>query len=424
MNKTLLSLFTGLTLLAGLATAADWPQWQGPDRNNVSKETGLLKSWPNAGPKLLWTCNVAGVGYSGPAIVGQRLYTMGADKDREWVIALDVSSGKRLWSTEVGEVFQNDRGGGPRGTPTVDGDLLYAISGQGDLVCVNVNGGQRVWLKRLRRDLNGRQMSGWGYSESPLVDGDQVVCTPGGAQGAVAAFNKKTGQLLWRTTKLTDPAAYCSPVVTELGGVRQFVVLTGSSVSGIAAKDGRLLWRFPRMGRTAVATTPLCHENYVYLTSGYGVGCNLIKVTATGGDFKAEEVYANKNMVNHHGGVVLVDGHVYGYSDGKGWVCQDFKSGDLVWQERSKLGKGSPMYADGRLCCYAEQKGVVALLEATTAGYRERGRFTIPQESQLERPQRHPDNNFWTHPVVANGRLYLRDQELIFCYDVKNGSAQ
>jgi outer membrane protein assembly factor BamB len=414
---------TCFAALAGLAVAADWPQWQGPDRNNISADTGLLQNWPEGGPKLLWSYEKAGVGYSGPAVVGDRLYTLGAEDGKEWLYALDVQTGKKLWATPVGPMFQNGYGSGPRSTPTVDGQLVYAIGGQGNLICVQADSGKRVWLARLKEDLGGVMMSGWGYSESPLVDGDKVVCTPGGKRGAVAALNKKTGEVLWRSTRYTDSAAYSSLVISEAGGVRQYVQMTGQSLAGVAAKDGRLLWRFERTSRTAAVPTPICHKDFVYASSGYGAGCTLLKISGQGNELSAEEVYSNKNMVNHHGGVVLFEDHVYGYSDGKGWVCQDFKSGELVWQERNKLEKGSLIHADGRLYCYGEKDGTLVLIEASPKGWMEHGRFRIPQPSKLPRPPNRRQNNVWTHPVVANGRLYLRDQEMLFCYDIKaNGN--
>jgi outer membrane protein assembly factor BamB len=405
----LLSLsFCATTLPAG---AANWPQWRGPDRTDISQETGLLKTWPKDGPPLVWTFEDAAVGYSGPAIVGDRLYLMGGDERAEYVYALDIGtkSPKKLWSAEVGELFQETRGDGPRGTPTVDGSQLYCIGGEGELVCVDTTTGERRWHCNLRRDLGGRMMSGWGYTESPLVDGEKVVCTPGGPQGTLAALDKKTGKVLWRSKNFTDAAAYSSLVVMTVGGIRQYVQMTGESVAGVAADDGRLLWRFPRPSPVAAIPTPIVHDNFVYVSSGYGTGCALLKISPGGsGSLHCEEVYSNKNMVNHHGGVVLVDGYLYGYSDGKGWVCQNFQTGGLVWQERRKLGKGSLTYADGRLYCYSEDNGTAVLIEATPDGWKENGRFRVPREST----RRSPSGKFWTHPVIANGRLYLRDQDL------------
>ena len=240
----MLSMFTTLAMLTSSLFAADWPQWRGPNRDDISPEKNLLKSWKETQPKLLWTFREAGMGYSGPAIVGDRLYSMGADKDKEYIFAVDLKTQKKLWSTPIGSLFVNGYGDGPRGTPTVNNGLVYGIGGQGNLICVKADTGEQVWLKRLKQDLDGVQMSGWGYTESPLVDGDQVVATPGGRNGTIAAFDKKTGEILWQSKEFTDKAAYSSLVVGELGGVRQYVQLTGDSVAGVAAKDGKLLWRF------------------------------------------------------------------------------------------------------------------------------------------------------------------------------------
>jgi outer membrane protein assembly factor BamB len=401
------------------AVAADWPQWRGPDRTDISRETGLLKTWPQGGPKLLWTYTDAGSGYSGPAVVGNHLFIAGTDDRSDLVLALDTRTGNKLWSTPIGPRFSHGRGSGPRGSPTVDGELLFALGGQGDLACVEGATGKQRWQVNLKRELGGQMMSGWGYSESPLVDGDKVVCTPGGSQGTLAALDKKTGKVLWRSKELTDPAGYSSIVVAEIGGIRQYVQMTGKGVAGVAADDGRLLWRYPKTAyRIAVVPTPIVHDNFVFVSAGYGAGCDLLKLTADGKAFRVEPVYTNKNMVNHHGGVVLVGKYLYGYSDGKGWVCMEFKTGKIAWQERRKLDKGSLTYADGHLYCYGEGQGTVVLVKASPEGWKEDGRFTIPRESKIREPQ----GKIWTHPVVANGRLYLRDQELIFCYEVKEGS--
>jgi outer membrane protein assembly factor BamB len=422
MKKLTLPLL-GCLLLAGAAAADDWPQWQGPDRNNVSKETGLLKTWPKGGPKLLWTFSQAGMGYSAPAVVGDRLYAMGASDDKNYLFAVDVKTGKKVWASALNPLSegQEERGNGPRGTPTVDGDRIYAITADGTLVCAKTADGAKVWSKDFGKDLSGaKQNLKWGYSESPLVDGDQVVCTPGGRLGTVAAFDKKTGTVRWRSEGLRDEAGFSSLVPAEFGGVRQYVVMTPENVAGVAARDGRVLWRFARRSIVATIPTPVVFDDHVYVTSGYGFGCALLKISKDGDKFRADEVYANKNMTNHHGGVVLLDGHIYGYHDmAGGWECQDVKTGEIVWRERNKLGKGSLTYADGRLYCYTESGGTAALVEATTAGWKEDGRFKLPRQSKLPRPELNATNNVWTHPVVANGRLYLRDQDLIFCFDVK-----
>jgi outer membrane protein assembly factor BamB len=410
-------LAAALVMLSSAVRAEDWPQWRGPNRDDVSKETGLLKAWPKEGPKLLWTCRDTGIGFSGPAVVGDRLYTLGADEKTESVIALDVTTGKKLWSTPVGPLYTNGYGDGPRGTPTVDGDRLYALGGLGDLVCVEAATGKLVWQKNLAKDLGG-SVPGWGYTESPLIDGDRLACTPGGGQGAVAALDKKTGEVLWRGKDFTDGAQYSSLVVGTIGGVRQYVQMTGQSVAGVAADDGRLLWHFACSNPVAAVPTPIVQGDNVFTTSGYNAGCRLLRISAAGGKFRAEQVYANGNLVNHHGGAVLVGEHVYGFSDGKGWVCLDFKTGKIVWKQ-GKLGKGSLTCADGRLYCYSDT-GTAVLLDASPAGWQEHGRFDIPEKTKVERQY---EPNIWTHPVVANGRLYLRDQDLLFCYDVKDHTA-
>lgn len=410
-------------LLSGVATvwsfgalptkSFDWPQWRGPDRTDISRQTGLLTSWPSGGPPLVWTFSDAGLGYSSPAVVGDRLFTTGASKDGEILYAIDLQTRKKVWSVDVGPLFVNGWGDGPRGTPTVDGDLVYALGGQGNLVCVNAETGKKLWTKRMKADLGGEQMSGWGYTESPLVDGNLVLVTPGGNQGAVAAFDKKTGDLKWRSTTFKDKAGYSSLVVGEAFGIRQYVQLTGQSVVGIAAVDGKLLWRFAYSTRTAAIPTPIVKDNYVYVSSGYGTGCALVKLTQKGTGIEATEVYANKDMENHHGGVILVGDHLYGYSQKGGWVCQDFKTGKVVWSNRG-VGKGCLTCADGHLYCYGERDGNCALVEASPTGYKETGNFKIPQETKLPRKS----GKIWTHPVVSNGKLYLRDQDLIFCYDI------
>ncbi len=391
----------------------DWPQWRGPDRTDVSRETGLLAAWPEGGPRLLWTFKEAGIGMSGFAVVGDRLYTMGALEGTEFLYAIDLNTRQKVWSAEVGPLFVNNWCDGPRGTPTVDGNLIFGIGGQGNLVCVDARTGKKIWSKGLKTDLGGNQMSGWGYTESPLVDGDLVVASPGGNQGAIAAFDKKSGELKWRSTEFKDAVGYSSLVVAEVGGVRQYVLMTGTSVAGVAAADGKLLWRFARTSRTAAIPTPIVKDNFVYVTSGYGAGCALLQITPGSDGFKVAEVYSNKSMTNHHGGVVLVGDSLYGYSENGGWTCMEFKTGKVVWTSRA-VGKGSVTCADGHLYCYAERDGLCVLASASPSGWKETGRFKIPQQTSQPRKR----GQIWTHPVVSNGKLYLRDQDLIFCYDV------
>ncbi len=405
--------------LAGFAAADDWPQWRGPHRDDVSQETGLLKTWPKDGPKLLWTFKDAGVGYSAPAIVGDTLYCMGADDKNDDIFALDMNTQAKKWSTPIGPRITLDRGDGPRGCPTVDGDLVFGISSKGDLICVKATSGEKVWLKELKgKDIGGEMMSGWGYSESPLVDGGLVVCTPGGKNGTMAAFDKKTGESAWRSKDWTDKAAYSSIVPADIGGVHQLIQLTADTLAGVDPKDGKVLWSYKRHGNTAVIPTPIVSDNYVFITSGYGGGCSLVQITGDAkAGFQAKEVEKNNNMTNHHGGVVKVGDFLYGYDDNKGLECLKFKDTSVVWSHKGEHGKMSVVCADGQLYWYGEKDGEVLLVEAAPTGYKENGSFKIPEQTKGPRPK---GSGIWTHPVIANGRLYLRDHELLFCYDVKN----
>ena len=310
-------------------------------------------------------------------------------------------------------------------TPTVDGDLIFAIGGNGDLVCVDTAGKEK-WRANLPKDL-GAQVNpigggpanlGWGFTASPLVDGDRLICVVGGPKGTVAALDKRTGKVLWRSTGLTDRAAYTSPMAFEVGGVKQYVVLTNETLASVAAVDGKVLWTHKRKQAygTEVINTPLVHDGMIYTTVAAGNGgCELVKVEQTAGEFKATSVYENKNLANHHGNVVRVGDHIFGNGQGPGWVCQDFKTGAIVWSERAKLRSGAVTFADGHLYCFAEDDGTVALVEANTKEWKETGRFKLPRASKL----RQPLGKVWTPPVVAGGRLFLRDQDLLFCYDVK-----
>jgi outer membrane protein assembly factor BamB len=390
------------------ANTFDWPQWRGPDRSDVSKETGLLKSWPEGGPKRVWIFENAGQGYSGPAIVKGKLFTLGTRNGREILLILDANTGKELLTANVGSVLDNDWGDGPRGTPTVDGDRVYAMSGPGDLVCVRIADGKILWQVSMN-SLGGKRPN-WGYTESVLVDGGQVVCTPGGSKGAVAALDKMNGKVLWQSKEFTEPAHYSSIVPAPINGDMQYVQRTEKSVVGISPRDGKLLWETSFPGRTAVIPTPIVYRNDVYVTAGYGAGSKMVRIEPGN---KVTTVYENKVMKNHHGGALLVGEHVYGYGD-PGWVCQDFKSGESVWNHRG-LGKGAVGYADGKLYCVEENSGTVVLADASPDGWKERGRFKLDPQTKI----RSAKGKVWTHPVIANGKLYLRDQDLIYCYDVK-----
>lgn len=396
-------------LLVSELAAEDWPTWRGKARDGRSTETQLLQEWPENGPEKKWISTEGGMGYSSFAVVGDRIYTMGADEDTEYVIALDAKTGKRVWATPVGDRLKNGWGDGPRSTPTVSGDLVIALGGKGGLVCVSAVDGSQQWSAELTA--LGGKIPNWGYSESPLVDTDRVLCTPGGPQGTVVCFDLRTGDKIWQSTGITEKAHYSSIIAVEHFGQHQYIQLTQNRVFGLDA-DGQLRWRadWP-LGRTAVIPTPIYQDGKVYITSGYGAGCMLLNVDR---NHNVSKAYENKTMKNHHGGAILVDGHIYGYSDGPGWICQNLETGEMVWNEKSKLGKGAVAYADGKLYCLEEKTGVLALADASAEGWKEHGRFTLDPQTE----QRAIKGKVWTHPVIANGKLYLRDQEIIICYSI------
>lgn len=391
------------------ASAADWPQWRGPNRTDLNTETGLLKTWPEGGPKRVWLYQNAGLGYSGFSVVGGHLYTLGARGPKEFLIALDASTGKELWSTAVDDTYPNNWGDGPRSTPTVDGDRIYALGANGGLICAQAADGKVLWRADMK-DFGGK-LPGWGFCESPLVEGDLVTVTPGGSQGTIVALDKKSGKKVWQTTELTDEAHYSSIIPADLNGGRQLIQLTPKTIVGVSAKDGKVLWQSPWPGRVAVIPTPIYHDHHVYVTSGYGVGCKLVKI---GPNNEASDVYENKVMKNHHGGVILVGEYLYGHSDGAGWLCQEFLTGKEVWNNK-QFGKGAVGYADGMLYCLEEGSGTVALVEASPKGWTEHGRFKLDPQTT----QRKKDGRIWTHPVISGGKLYLRDQEILYCFDIK-----
>jgi outer membrane protein assembly factor BamB len=406
-----------LTTTALAAATFDWPQFRGPARDDVSKETGLLKQWPAEGPKKVWSFTNAGNGYSGFSVVGGRLFTIGVISGKETLLCIDAANGKQVWTTPLVDLYggagkpdyNTGWGEGPRSTPTVDGDRLYVLGASGHLFCASAKDGKILWQKTMQ-ELGGKTF-GWGYSESPLVDGPNVVVTPGGGQGTVAALDKMTGALKWQSKDITDGAQYASLVPATINGVAQYVQLTMQSVVGINAKDGSVVWKVEFPGRTAVIPTPIVRGNQVFVTAGYGVGCKSFTVAPDGA---VTELYRNNNLGNHHGGAILVGDYVYGHSDKGGWTCLDFKTGEIKWQD-GKLGKGSIACADGMLYCLGEKGGDCVLIEASPDGWKEKGRFKLDPQSSI----RNSKGAIWTHPVISNGRLYLRDQDLIHAYAVK-----
>ncbi len=418
-------------LVVSTIVADDWPQWRGPNRDGVSVEKGLLAKWPEGGPTLAWKYKNAGLGFSSFAVRDGKVYTLGSRENNEVVLALDAVKGTDLWTAKIGPLFTyktNWWGDGPRGTPTLDGNLLFALGGQGDLVCVDLaKKGAEVWRKNLITDFDGVMMTEWGYSESPLVDGDRLIVTPGGKKGLVVALDKKTGALLWQSSEVPHRATYCSMIAAEIHGARQYIQLsyikgTGGFVNGVAAKDGKLLWQAPisKSDSYAICPTPIVVDNFVYVTIGDGHGCHRFEI---GKNFQPTETYGKKEQKstkNYFGGVVLIAGKIYGHSEGLGWVCQDLKSGKIVWNERDafETRSGATM-AVGDMLYLLSQEGQVGLVKASREKFDLVSEFKLPQLSAF--PQMRPsskDSAVWSHPVVANGRLYLRDCELIYCYDI------
>lgn len=402
-----------LALPASVGHAADWPQFRGPDRQDRSPDTGLLQSWPAGGPPLKWTYQDAGLGYAGYSVVGGRLFTMGLREEQEYLIAVDTANGHPLWSAPAGPKYPNHWGDGPRMTPTVDGDRVYALSAQGFLICANAKDGHLFWRKSLVGDLGGK-LQQWGFTESPLVVGKVIIVTPGGAQGTLAGLDKTSGEVLWRSKELTDSAQYASPIFVEYGGQAQVVQLVEKKLFGVDPANGKLLWQTDFPGSVAVIPTPIASpDGYIFATAGYNAGCKVVKLAADGRSVTT--VYESKRgFQNHHGGVVLVGDYLYGHSEGPGWTCQDLKTGKEQWSSKS-LGKGAIHYADGHLYCLDQNSGAVALVDASPKGWHETGRFKLSPQSA----KRSPEGGIWPHPVVINGQLYLRDQEILYCFDVQ-----
>jgi outer membrane protein assembly factor BamB len=395
------------------AAAADWPQWRGPDRNGISPETGLLKQWPKEGPPLLWKTADIGNGYSTPSVADGRVYVQSNRAAKEFALALDVKDGRQIWTTPIGKVGKNQgpQYPGTRSTPTIDGDRLYCLSSDGDLVCLERADGKERWKKNLKTDFEGAPGM-WAYSESPLIDGDVLVCTPGGSKATLVALNKMTGDVIWKTALPSgDKAAYASAIIAHAGSIKQYIQFLHNGLVGVEAASGRLLWRYKKTTDMAAnIPTPVFHDGYIF-SSGSRTGGGLAKLTAEKDSVSAVPVYFVKAMANSIGGVVLVGDHLYGTTT-TALVCMEFATGKVKWQGRC-VAPGAVCYADGHIYVRGE-KGDVALVEATPDGYKEKGRFKQPDHGRIQA---------WPHPIVANGCLYLRDQGHVFCYDIREKAA-
>jgi outer membrane protein assembly factor BamB len=404
-----------LVFNAATAYALDWPQWRGPARDGLSAETGLLQEWPAGGPPLLWQVNDVGYGFSTPSVSGERLYLMSNEGDTEFARAYNVTDGKLVWSTRIGKVGnpdQNPNYPGARSTPTVDGKQLYALSSDGDLACLESASGRVIWQKNLRADYKGK-VGTWAYSESPLVDGDSLIVTPGGPEATLVALNKNTGETIWKSSvPEAGDANYSSIVKTPIGGITQYVQFLAKGVIGVDAKTGKFLWRYDKtadMRYGGSVQTPVVRDNLVYSATTL-VGGGLAQINGGPQDFAVEPKYFGRKLPIAVGSPVLIGDYLYGTTN-SALLCLDFKSGEIKWEDRS-VGAGSLCYAENHLYLHGENNEV-ALIAATPESYQEKGRFTPPIPPERGR------NKAWAYPVVANGRLYIRELGTLWCYDVK-----
>ena len=395
------------------APNGEWPQWRGPQRNGLSADKGLLKQWPAAGPSKVWSISNLGDGYGSLAIVGDNIYVQGTKGSASTLFCLNRADGKTIWTAALGPKVDEGRGNGPRSTPTVDGDRVYALTENGDLACLKTQDASRLWSKNILKEFGGSN-PGWLLSESPLVDGDHLIVTPGGNGAGIVALDKLTGKPIWTSKDLSDKAAYSSCIAADVGGVRTIMNFTSKAAVGVRANDGKLMWRYDKVANgVANCTTPIFADDKVFFTSDYGTGGALLGLSAQNGEVKAQEIYFTKDMRNRHGGVVLVNGYLYGFSGYPGpLTCLEFTTGKKMWADRS-VGVGSITYADGMLYVLGE-KQMVGLVEASPKGYVEKGRFPIPDQGR----------DSWAHPVVVGGRLYIRNQGTLTSYNVKADSRQ
>ena len=393
-----------ILILPIFSLADDWPQWRGINRDGKSAEKGLLRKWPEGGPKQLWKIGGLGEGYASFSVVKGKLYTVGQFGDQERVLAFDVKDGKKLWQAEAGGSFRESRGHGPRGTPTIDGDKLYSLSADGTLVCLNLDTGKKVWGYNILEKFGGSNIH-WGISESPLIDGEKLIVMPGGKGASVVALNKRNGEVIWKSQ--SDRAGYSSAIAYDYAGSRKLAVLSGEGAMGLEMSNGELLWRYNKVSnRTANIATPIYANGHVFVSSAYGTGCALIKLPGSKDD-KMQEVYFNSDMQNHYNTSVLVGDYLYGASGNAAWIAMKWSTGEVAWKERA-VGKGMVLFADGLLFMQSE-KGVLGLAEADPAAYKELSRFEIKIGN-------YP---LWTQPVLSNGVLYVRDQDTLMAYQVK-----
>ena len=407
-------LLLSMSSVARVDSATTWPCFHGPGRNNHSPDQGLLQTWPESGPLLLWTASDIGHGYSSVAIAQDRIFTAGMLDRQTHVTALDMT-GKILWQKVNGQSWEATERqswavsySGSRGTPTIDGGTVYHLSELGRLTAFDLHTGAERWHVDVVQTFRAERPK-YGLSESVLIHEDSVFCCPGGAEGYVVALDKRTGRTLWANSRIQDPVGYCSPVLAEIDSIEQVITMSAERVFAFAPDSGRLLWDHPfGNSRGNSATDVITNEGLVYASSGYGAGSILLRPRRQqDGRFVVEQVWKSDLLDNHHGGVLLLDGHLYGAGhEARGWFCLDFQTGNKRWQTN---GKGSLTYADGMLYCL-DERGAISLVKATSERWDEVSSFRLPRGGK---------GLYWGHPVVCGGRLYVRHGEKLFAYDLR-----
>ncbi len=398
--------FIGLLSLPAFAAEknADWPQWRGPNRDGVSQESGLLKKWPENGPKQLWRVST-GKGFSSVVVAGGKVYGAWAKGNYEELICLDEKSGEQLWKHRLGTVFVNEMGSGPRSSPIVDDGLVYAIGARGNLHAVDAKSGEKAWSRNLTREY-GTRIPRWGYSSSPLVEGNLLLVELGGKRGyAFAAFDKKTGNIVWHSE--SDQPGYSSPIVITMHGKKQVVFFSAYGLQALSLDDGKLLWKHSWDTNYNVnAAIPLFYPpNNILISSSYGVGAALVEVNKSGGRFETKQAWFTKRFKNHFNSSVLIGDYVYGF-DNAILKCLDVRTGEEKWKARG-FSKGSLIAADGKLIVLGEQ-GRLALVEATPDEYQEISSFQ-PLSGKC-----------WSSPSLANGRLYVLNEKELISFDIRS----
>lgn len=387
------------------AQGADWPQWRGTLRNGRSPEVGLLKKWPEGGPKILWSKEGLGDGYSSVSISAGTIYTSGAIDGQGTVAAYDLN-GKEKWKTPYGPEWEG-KYGGTRSTPTVDGDRVYIISSKGLVVCFDSSSGKIKWQVNILEKFNGKNI-GHGLGESPLIVDDKIICTPGGASSPVAALDKMTGKTIWTTPDPNELSAYCSPILVKAGAKQLIVTKLNKSLIAVDAADGRLVWRIPRVAKSNIAAvSPLYHDGSIFFTNGYGKGGMLLDITTSDKGYTTR--WTENKLDCYYHGVVHADGFLYGSSHkGQILVCLDMATGKVVCTEDS-VDIGSIIYADGMLYYYQQKTGIVSLIK------HDANKLTVVSSFEVSKGTR----QHWAHPVISDGRLYIRHGDSLIVYDIK-----